>query len=188
MKKSLLASLCVAALALTACDKKTNEAPASSATSTTTTSTSTTTQPVTTSLSSNNSADIKSDLDQIQMLSNRNSQEATDLQNKANQAAQKGEKATLTSTVAQMKTYINKFNQDLDTLKLKSSEVNVVRDKIKESNNLGIALAETSLESSPDKQKVTELQNRAAQLQKELMTEMQALQNQVKTAPAKTAP
>ena len=32
MKKSLLASLCVAALALTACDKKTNEAPASSAT------------------------------------------------------------------------------------------------------------------------------------------------------------
>lgn len=184
MKKSLLASLCVAALALTACDKKTNEAPASSAT----TSTSTATQQVTTSLSSNNSADIKSDLDQIQMLSNRNSQEATDLQNKANQAVQKGDKATLTSTVAQMKTYINKFNQELDTLKLKSGEVNVVRDKIKESNNLGIALAETSLESSPDKQKVTELQNRAAQLQKELMTEMQALQNQVKTAPAKTAP
>jgi ATP-dependent Lon protease len=186
MKKSLLASLCVAALALTACDKKTNEAPASSATSTATTPT--TTPPVTASLSSNNTADIKSDLDQIQMLSNRNSQEATDLQNKANQAAQKGDKAVLTSTVAQMKTYINKFNQELDALKLKSSEVNAVRDKIKESNNLGIALAETTLESSPDKQKVTELQNRAAQLQKELMTEMQALQNQVKTAPAKTAP
>ena len=122
MKKSLLASLCVAALALTACDKKTNEAPASSAT---------TTQPVTASLSSNNSADIKSDLDQIQMLSNKNSQEALGLQNKANQAAQKGDKAALTSTVAQMKTYINKFNQELDALKLKSSEVNVVRDKIK---------------------------------------------------------
>ena len=34
MKTPLLASLCVAALALTACDKKPNEAPASSAATT----------------------------------------------------------------------------------------------------------------------------------------------------------
>ena len=58
MKKRLLASLCFATLALTACDKKTNEAPASSSTSSSAVSTPASTQPATVALSSNNAADI----------------------------------------------------------------------------------------------------------------------------------
>ncbi|WP_425918313.1 hypothetical protein [Acinetobacter sp. TSRC1-2] len=182
MKKRLLASLCFAALAVTACDKKTNEAPASSSTSSAV-STPASTQPATAALSSNNAADIKNDLNQIQTLSNSRTKEASDLQNKANEAAQKGDKASLNTIVAEMKTYIGRFNQDLDALNLKSSEVDAVRKKIKESNNVGIELSEASIATTPDTKKITELQNRATALQKELVSETQALQNKAKTAP-----
>lgn len=182
MKKRLLASLCFAALALTACDKKTNEAPASSSTSSAV-STSASTQPATATLSSNNAADIKNDLNQIQTLSTSRTKEASDLQNKANEAAQKGDKASLNTIVAEMKTYIGRFNQDLEALNLKSSEVDAVREKIKESNNVGIELSEASIATTPDTKKITELQNRATALQKELVSETQALQSKAKTAP-----
>lgn len=179
MKTPLLASLCVATLALTACDKKPNEAPASSAA---TTSSPATTQPATVALSTNNLKDIKNDLVEIQTLSNNRSKEALDLQDKANQAAQKGDKASLRTTVAEMKTYIANFNRDLDALALKSTELDKVREKIKESNNLGIELSEESIAEKPDMKKIDELRNRAMQLQKELVADMQALENKVKTA------
>jgi uncharacterized coiled-coil protein SlyX len=182
MKKRLLASLCFAAMALTACDKKPNEAPASSSTSPATTPPAST-QPATAALSSNNAADIKNDLKQIETLSNSRAKEASALQNKANEAAQKSDKASLNAIVADMKTYIARFNQDLDALKLKSSELDAVRDKIKESNNIGIELSEASIANTPDSKKITELKNRATKLQKELVTEMQALQTKAKTAP-----
>lgn len=182
MKKRLLASLCFAAMALTACDKKPNEAPASSSTSPAATPP-TSTQPATAALSSNNATDIKNDLKQIETLSNSRAKEASALQNKANEAAQKSDKASLNAIVADMKTYIARFNQDLDALKLKSSELDAVRDKIKESNNIGIELSEASIANTPDSKKITELQNRATKLQKELVTEMQALQTKAKTAP-----
>ncbi|MFD1438812.1 hypothetical protein HLH14_11255 [Acinetobacter sp. ANC 4282] len=182
MKKRLLASLCFAAMALTACDKKPNEAPASSSTSPAATPPAST-QPATAALSSNNAADIKNDLKQIETLSNSRAKEASALQNKANEAAQKSDKASLNAIVADMKTYIARFNQDLDALKLKSSELDAVRDKIKESNNIGIELSEASIANTPDSKKITELQNRATKLQKELVTEMQALQTKAKTAP-----
>ena len=169
MKKRLLASLCFAAMALTACDKKPNEAPASSSTSSAVSTSPASTQPATAALSSNNAADIKNDLKQIETLSNSRAKEASALQNKANEAAQKSDKASLNAIVADMKTYIARFNQDLDALKLKSSELDAVRDKIKESNNIGIELSEASIANTPDSKKITELQNRATKLQKELV-------------------
>ena len=183
MKKRLLASLCFATLALTACDKKTNEAPASSSTTSSAVSTPASTQPATVALSSNNAADIKNDLNQIETLSTSRTQEASALQNKANEAAQKGDKTSLNTIVAEMKTYIGRFNQDLDALNLKSSEVDALRKKIKESNNVGVEFSEASIANTPDKKKITELQNRVAALQKELVSETQALQNKAKTAP-----
>ncbi|WP_407303049.1 hypothetical protein [Acinetobacter sp.] len=181
MKKRLLASLCFAAMAITACEKKPNETPASSSSSPAVTSPART-QPASTTLSSNNAADIKNDLNQIQILSNSRAKEAAALQEKANQAAQKNDKASLNSIVAEMKTYIARFNQDLDALSLKSSEIDKLREKIKESNNIGIQLSEASIANTPDTQKITELQNRAIELQKELVTEMQALQAKAKSA------
>ncbi|MFH7765972.1 hypothetical protein [Acinetobacter sp. BSP-28] len=179
MKTPLLASLCVATLALTACDKKPNEAPASSAA---TSASPTSTQPATAALSTNNIKDIKNDLIEIQTLSQNRSKEALDLQNKANQAAQKNDKAALNTIIAEMKTYIANFNQDLDALALKSTELDKVREKIKESNNLGIELSEESIAEKPDMKKIAELRDQATQLQKELVADMQALENKVKTA------
>lgn len=81
-----------------------------------------------------------------------------------------------------MKTYIANFNRDLDALALKSTELDKVREKIKESNNLGIELSEESIAEKPDMKKIDELRNGAMQLQKELVADMQALENKVKTA------
>lgn len=176
MKKRLLASLCVAAAALTACNQKPNEATPSSE------KTVATAQTAAPSMSTNNNTDIKNDLNQVQTLSNSRAQEAIDFQNKATQAAQKGDKATLNSIVTEMKTYIDKLNTDLDALALKSTEVAAIRDKMKESNNLGIELSETSIVDNPDMKKITELQNRATALQKELVAEMQTLQTKANAA------
>ena len=185
MKKILLASLCMTALTLTACNKKPNEAPATTTQDTTVT----TTTPATTemsaknmTLSSNNITDIKNDLSKLQTLSNSRAKEAVDFQNKATQAAQKGDKTTLDRTVADMKTYIMKFNKELDDLTLNSSEVDTMRNKIKKSNDLGMQISEEGTAKSPDMKKMTELQNEAAKLQKELINDMQALETKIKNA------
>ena len=83
MKKLLLATLCASALALTACDKKpadaasgTDSKPAAAAAS----------------LSTNNAADIKSDLTALQTMSTAKAKEALNFQTEVMQAAQKGDK------------------------------------------------------------------------------------------------
>lgn len=81
-----------------------------------------------------------------------------------------------------MKTYIMNFNKELDGLMLNSSEADAIRNKIKHSNNLGLQLSEASIENTPDMKKITALQNEAAKVQKELISDMQALQNKVKNA------
>ncbi|MDD2940608.1 MAG: hypothetical protein PHW49_07735 [Acinetobacter harbinensis] len=191
MKKTLLASLCMTALVLTACNKKPDEAPATPTENTAVTATTPATMQTpaanempatTTAMSSNNNADIKNDLDKLQTLSSSRAKEAIDLQNKATQAAEKGDKTTLHSTVAEMKTYIMNFNKELDDLMLNSSEADAIRNKIKHSNNLGLQLSEASIENTPDMKKITALQNEAAKVQKELISDMQALQNKVKNA------
>ncbi|WP_373350590.1 hypothetical protein [Acinetobacter bereziniae] len=174
MKKLLLATLCASALALTACDKKpadaasgTNSKPAAAAVS----------------LSTNNAADIKSDLTALQTMSTAKAKEALNFQTEVMQAAQKGDKDALKGVVDKMKTYVDGFNKDLDGLALKSTEVASVRDKMKESNNLGVEMSEAGLASSPDPQKIMELQKKGTELQQSLLTEMQALQTKANAAP-----
>ena len=141
MKKVLIATLCASAFALTACDKKPADATSASDSKP---------AAAAVTLSSNNAADIKSDLAQIQTLSTTKAKEAIDFQNEVMQAAQKGDKAALEGVVGKMKTYVDGFNKELDGLALKSSEAVSVREKIKESNNLGVEMSETGLESKPD--------------------------------------
>ena len=183
MKKTLLASICMTALVLTACDKKPKEEPVTTANTSVTATTPATEMPAKNiAFSSNNTVDIKNDLNKLQTLSNSRAKEAIDFQNKATQAAEKGDTATLHSTIADMRTYITRFNKELDNLVLNSSEVDAIRNKIKKSNDLGIQLSEASIEKSPDMKKITELQNEAAKLQKELISDMQALQTKVNNA------
>ena len=170
MKKSLLVSLCAATLILTACDKKTNES------TTSTSNASATTAPAQASLSTGNSADMKSDSVAIQTLSSTRAQEALTFQQEMMKAAQKGEKSAITAIVDNLKTYVTNFNNDLDGLSLKSSEGTSLRDKMKEANILSLSLSEESIKMPPDTAKLQQLQTQAMELQKTVLTEMQALQ------------
>ncbi len=171
MKKLILASLCAVALGLTACEKKPNDAE---------TTTSTTTAATTvTALSNGVDADIRADLDKIQTLSNAKAQEALKFQNDVMQAAQKGDKAALDAVVDSMDKYVDSFNDELEALDLKSAEADSIRDKMKESNDLGLDLAEAGVETPPNMEKITELQKKATELQQSLLQEMQTLQTKV---------
>lgn len=170
MKKSLLVSLCAATLILTACDKKTNES------TTSTSNAPATTAPAQVSLSTGNSADMKSDFVVIQTLSSTRAQEALTFQQEMMKAAQKGEKSAITAIVDNLKTYVTNFNNDLDGLSLKSSEGTSLRDKMKEANILSLSLSEESIKMPPDTAKLQQLQTQAMELQKTVLTEMQALQ------------
>ena len=171
MKKLILASLFAVALGLTACEKEPNDAE---------TTTSTTTAPTTvTALTNGVDADIRADLDKIQTLSNAKAQEALKFQNDVMQAAQKGDKAALDAVVDSMDKYVDSFNDELEALDLKSSEADSIRDKMKESNDLGLDLAEAGVETPPNMEKITELQKKATELQRSLLQEMQTLQTKV---------
>ena len=81
-----------------------------------------------------------------------------------------------------MEKYVDSFNDDLEALKLKSTEANGLRDKMKDSNELGLELAEAGVETKPDMNKVNELQKKAVDLQQSILTDMQALQAKIKAA------
>lgn len=174
MKKLILASLCITALTLTACDKKVNDA-------TTTKAENTSTPATVVSLSKDVATDIRSDLDQIQTLSNTKAQEALKFQTDVTQAAQKGDKAALDTVVQQMKTYVDSFNDALEALALKSSEGDALRDKMEDSNNIGLELAEAGIKMPPDMNKITELQKEATDIQQSLLQDMQTLQSKINT-------
>ena len=187
MKKLLLTTLCVSAVALTACDKKPADTSSTGSDTkpATTITANTENKPVTpsTSLSQNNIADIKSDLTAIQTVSTNKSKEALSFQTEISQAAKTGDKNALKGIVEKMKTYVESFNNDLDALTIKSAEVASVRDKMKESNKLGVEMSELGLSGSADSQKVMEIQKKGIALQQSLMTEVQALQAKVNAKP-----
>ncbi len=99
MKKLLISTLCVASLALTACDKKPASGTASGSGSTAATAPAVT-------LSTNNAADIKNDLIQIQTLSNTKAQEAVNFQTEVMKAAQSGDKNAVGGVIDKMKAFI----------------------------------------------------------------------------------
>lgn len=171
MKKLLIASLCTTAVFLTACDKKSNDQSSPTATETVQSNT----------LSTNVNADIQHDLDLLDQISNTKAQEALAFQNEVTQAAQNNNKAELDAVVEKMDNYVDQFNDDLDKLALKSTEGASLRDKMKESNELGLDLAEAGVKEKPDMNEITELQKKAVELQQSLLQDMQNLKNQVGT-------
>lgn len=168
MKRLLIATLCASAFALTACDKKPTE--------------NTTTAPAAVSLSTNNAADIKSDLTAIETLSASKAQQALDFQSKSVAAMQKGDQGALNEMFKDMEAYVESFNKDLSALPLKSSEADAVRNTMKEGNALGIQLTEAGLSAKPDETKIMALAQRATEIQKTLLTDMQALKTKAATA------
>lgn len=174
MKKLLLASMCMTTLALAACDKKPNENTTAVAEKNDT--------PAMTTLSNNVMADIKTDLAQLEMLSNTKAQEALSFQTEVTQAAQSGDQKALEGVVDKMEKYMDTFNDDLDALKLKSTEASNLREKMKQSNELGVELAEAGIEKNPNMEKINELQKKGVELQESILKDMQDLQSKVNMA------
>ncbi len=164
MKKLLIATLCASAFALTACDKKTAD-----------TATAKETAPAV-ALSSNNAADIKSDLAAIKALSIAKAQESTEAQTKLLESAKTGDKAAVEEMVKGMKTFTEGYNKELDALALKSSEVDSARQKMKEFQNVNVELSEAAISAKPDPTKMGELAKKAGELQQALAAEMQKLE------------
>lgn len=173
MKKLLIASLCTTAIFLTACDKKSAEQTNENATTTKT-------QTVA-SLSTNVKADIQHDLNLLDQISNTKAQEALAFQSEVTKAAQNNNKAELDTVVEKMDQYVDRFNDDLDKLALKSTEGVSLRDKMKESNELGLDLAEAGIKEKPDMNEINELQQKAVALQQSLLQDMQALKAKVES-------
>lgn len=170
MKKILLSALCITAFTLTACDKKTDNTSAK----TNDASSPTVVAPAT--LSQNNQVHMQSDLRLIQTLTNNKSQDALKFQTEVNEAAQRGEEPDLKLISVKLETYVNDFNKELDALKLQSSEVDSLRTKLKESNQIGLDLTKAGTSAPQDTAKIAELQKKATDLQQELISETQAIE------------
>ena len=183
MKKLLLTTVCMATLTLAACEKKATEtAVEQAATSSEAASTSATT--IVADHSQNNVTDIQADLMAVQTLSNAKAQEAAEFQKEVTTALQQKDASQIKAMVDKTETYVDQFNDELDALTLKSEEVDALREKIKDANDLGVELTKESTEAKPDTAKITELQTKATELQKAIVADVAALEAKVKAAPA----
>nr|WP_174506955.1 hypothetical protein [Acinetobacter sp. Marseille-Q1620] len=175
MKKLLISTLCLVSFALTACDKKPQDTKAGGVVGNSS-------QPATASLSNNNISDIKNDLLQLQTLNNTQAQETANFQTEVIKAAQSGKVEEVRTVVDKMQAFVDGFNKNLDNIPLKSTEVSALKDKIKQSNNLGLELAQAGIANPPDITKINELQKKGTDLQKDILTEMQNLQTKANNA------
>ncbi|MFH7810128.1 hypothetical protein ACE01U_15900 [Acinetobacter sp. BSP-153] len=183
MKKLLLTTVCLATLSLAACEKKGTE-PAVEQTTSASETTSTEATTVVANHSNNNIADIQADLLAVETLSNAKAQEATAFQKEVAAVVEKKDSTQLKAVLEKTETYVKQFNDELDALTLKSTEVDALRKKMQDANNLGIELTKESIETKPDSAKITELQNNAMELQKTIMADVTALEAKVKAAHA----
>ncbi|WP_445114619.1 hypothetical protein [Acinetobacter sp. WZC-1] len=181
MKKLFPASLCnmtsvgLLAFALTACGQQPDHTASASSISSS--------QTAQLSLSRDNAADIKSDLTQLETLSSIKAREESVFRDEVTQAVQKKDDPhALNTIVAKMKSYVEGFNQDLDALTLKSTEANALRDKMKQSNHLGLELSEAGIARPLDINKINALQQQATELELDLMADKQTLQIKAGTA------
>ncbi len=55
---------------------------------------------------------------------------------------------------------------------------------MQDANDLGVELTKESTDATPDSAKITELQNKATELQKSIIADVTALEAKVKAAPA----
>ena len=97
---------------------------------------------------------------------------------------EKKDSIQLKAVLEKTETYVKQFNDELDALTLKSTEVDALRKKMQDANNLGIELTKESIETKPDSAKITELQNKAMELQKTIMADVTALEAKDKAAHA----
>lgn len=189
MKKLFLTALCASSFTLVACSSK--EKVQETAPQKTASQVETVVQqpaPQKMQFSQQNTADIKSDLTQIQVLSNKKAQEGLNFQSEALQALQTNKQEQVMAVLEKMQSYVDGFNQSLTDLPLKSSEADQLRHKIIQSNTIGFELAKESAKKTPDTAKIKDLQQKLEIIQKELLGMLQKLQAMVNPNASKEIP
>lgn len=165
MNKLLIAILCGAALTLTACNKNPTEQAGQAATAV--------------KLSTDNIADIKTDLTTLETLSASKAKEALDFQTKATQASQSGDINAAKAVIDDMQKSFAQYDKDLDALALKSTEVDSLRKNTKKVMSLTVEFMQQSIAEKPDLQKITDLQKQMVDAQKALLDEQIAIKQKI---------
>lgn len=186
MKKLVLVTLLGSFLTLTACSKpvtevKKGETEAVSAPAATQSAT----------LSTNNKADIRADLEAIQTFGMAQEKNAASLQQRLDAAMKKEDKVELKKLFTEFRAFVQKSNVELKALKLKSTEADQLRAKMIETSLVGLDMSEAILESdmkNVDQAKMQPLQERAMKAQQELMAISQDIQSKIHDQPAAMMP
>ena len=160
LKPTLMAYLCGAALTLIACKPHQPPSPVSS-------------------FSHNTYADIKADLAMLLDLSRRQNQESAVFQQEALSAIHSGSSTQINQVIEKMQQQVKRFNQQLQSLLLSSTEIDLIRNKMIQNNQLSLALAQEGASAKPNSNKIENLQQQLATTQTNIQQLIQQAQAQI---------
>ena len=119
--------------------------------------------------SHNQATDIKIDLGILQNLAQRQNQESSVFQQEALPTIRSGHAAQIEQIIQSMQQRVTKFNQELQDLLLSSAEVDTIRQKMMQNNQLSLELAQQGAAQRPDTVKILQLQKKLEQNQQEII-------------------
>lgn len=120
------------------------------------------------SLSHNQAVDIQNDISRLHNLSQRQNQESAIFQQEALPAIRSGNSLQIAQIIEDMQQRVHKFNSELENLLLSSAEVDSIRKKMMQSNQLSLQLAQQGAAKRPDTQKIIQLQQEIEQNQQQI--------------------
>lgn len=168
MNKKWLPILLTATLSLTACSESNQQQQISSDST-----------PTHKNLSTANPTDIKTDLDALDQIANKNSQAILSAQDALKAARQNKQVDALPALLEQLKTHSLEFNAALDATHFKSHEVAALSEKFKQVHLLGVELAQENTKNPPQMDRITGLEAQISVIQQSSVSEMRALQHMI---------
>ena len=168
MNKKWLPILLTATLSLTACSESNQQQQISSDST-----------PTHKNLSTANPTDIKTDLDALDQIANKNSQAILSAQDALKAARQNKQVDALPALLEQLKTHSLAFNTALDATHFKSHEVAALSEKFKQVHLLGVELAQENTKNPPQMDRITGLEAQISVIQQSSVSEMRALQHMI---------
>ena len=168
MNKKWLPILLTATFSLTACSESNQQQQISSDST-----------PTHKNLSTANPTDIKTDLDALDQIANKNSQAILSAQDALKEARQNKQVDALPALLEQLKTHSLEFNAALDATHFKSHEVAALSEKFKQVHLLGVELAQENTKNPPQMDRITGLEAQISVIQQSSVSEMRALQHMI---------
>lgn len=176
MKKFALILAMSSVVALTACQKEVTEVKKGS-----------TVEVKNVSLTSNNAADVQADMEKIQTLAMQQESKAGDLNQRLEQALQSQNEDEVKKLFPSFKAAMLDNLAALQQLKLQSTEVTELRQKLNDMTKVGLELQEKLIQPNVKPEDLQGLQGQGAQLQQEIMMLTQHIQ-QIVTGNQPVAP